>query len=209
MTCPRLGILASPALKRNNAAKRESWLAVNRRRQLAPILCLVLAACGHAKPASQPATATPAAAPTPAVEPRARPTPRPSTAAPVPPAATAPPPTAAPAPSASSQPTPSATPIALPPDAPPQILSVDINETTVHAGDTVSGMVVTSSNVASVEVRVATYGMSLAKVGVGRFALQYTLGALPFFVHGTYQMRIIARNARGDAAQQTLPITVR
>lgn len=79
----------------------------------------------------------------------------------------------------------------------------------MHSGDTVSGMVVTSSNVASVEVRVASYGMTLSKVGVGRFALQYTLGALPFFVHGTYQMKIIARNARGDTAQQSLPITVR
>lgn len=79
----------------------------------------------------------------------------------------------------------------------------------MHSGDTVSGMVVTSSNVASVEVRVDSYGMTLSKVGVGRFALQYTLGALPFFVHGTYQMKIIARNARGDTAQQSLPITVR
>lgn len=70
-------------------------------------------------------------------------------------------------------------------------------------------MVVTSSNVASVEVRVASYGMSLAKVGVGRFALAYTLGTLPFFVHGTYLMQVIARNSRGDMAQQTLPITVR
>ena len=67
----------------------------------------------------------------------------------------------------------------------------------------------TSSNVASVEVRVATYGMTLDKVGVGRFSLAYTLGNLPFFVHGTYVMRIIARNTHGDSAQQTLPITIR
>lgn len=87
-------------------------------------------------------------------------------------------------------------------------MSVDINETTVHSGDTVSGMVITSSNVASVEVRVASYGMALSKVGVGRFALSYTLGSLPFFVRGTYQMKIIARNARGDVAQTSLPITV-
>lgn len=79
----------------------------------------------------------------------------------------------------------------------------------MHSGDTVSGTVITSSNVASVEVRVASYGMSLAKVGVGRFALQYTLGSLPFFVHGTYEMKVIARNTRGDAAEQTVPITVR
>jgi hypothetical protein len=97
----------------------------------------------------------------------------------------------------------------VPPNAPPQILSVSVSRTTVESGDTVSGTVLTSSNVASVEVRVATYGMALSKVGVGRFALAYTVGALPFFVHGTYPMRIIARNTRGDAAEETLPITVR
>jgi hypothetical protein len=97
----------------------------------------------------------------------------------------------------------------LPPNAPPQILSVRVSRTTVESGDTVSGTVLTSSNVASVEVRVATYGMALSKVGVGRFSLAYTVGTLPFFVHGTYPMTIIARNTRGDAAEETLAITVR
>lgn len=185
---------------------------MNRPRWLAPLLCLALAACSHAQQSSQPAAA-PSVAPPPVAPPRARATPRP-TPQPSAPAgsrrepATAPP-SGAPASSASPRPVPSAKPLDLPPNAPPQILSVDINETTVHSGDTVSGTVVTSSNVASVEVRVASYGMTLAKVGVGRFALQYTLGALPFFVHGTYEMRVIARNTRGDVAEQAIPITVR
>jgi hypothetical protein len=97
----------------------------------------------------------------------------------------------------------------LPPNAAPRIVSIAVDKTTVGSGDRVSGTVLTSSNVASVEVRVAGYGMALDKVGVGRFTLDYTLGNLPFFVRGTYEMRIIARNARGDAAQQTVPITVR
>ena len=97
----------------------------------------------------------------------------------------------------------------LPPNAAPRIVSIAVDKTTVGSGDRVSGTVLTSSNVASVEVRVAGYGMALEKVGVGRFTLDYTLGSLPFFVRGTYEMRIIARNAHGDAAQQTLPITVR
>jgi hypothetical protein len=110
-------------------------------------------------------------------------------------------------------PTATATPVTaiprLPPNAAPRILSVAVDKMTVGSGDHVSGTVLTSSNVASVEVRVAGYGVVLHKIGVGRFSLQYTLGSLPFFVHGIYQMRIIARNARGDAAQQTLPITLR
>lgn len=77
------------------------------------------------------------------------------------------------------------------------------------SGDRVYGTVLTSSNVASVEARVAGYGITLNKVGVGRFSLAYTLGNLPFFVRGTYAMQIIARNARGDQTQQSLPITVR
>lgn len=84
-----------------------------------------------------------------------------------------------------------------------------MDKTTVTSGDRVSGTVLTSSNVASVEARVAGYGIVLHKVGVGRFSLTYTVGNLPFFVHGTYQMQIIARNTRGDATQTSLPITVR
>jgi hypothetical protein len=95
------------------------------------------------------------------------------------------------------------------PDAAPQILSVSISETTVHSGDTVTGSVSTTSNVASVEVRIATFGMGMAKTGVGRFALTYPIGNLPFFVRGTFPMRIIARNTRGVSTETTVPITVR
>jgi hypothetical protein len=97
----------------------------------------------------------------------------------------------------------------LPPNAPPQILSVAISETTVHSGDTVSGTVLTTSNVASVEVRVASFGRGLSKAGVGRFTLTYPVGNLPFFVRGTYAMRVIARNTAGASTETSVPITVR
>lgn len=84
-----------------------------------------------------------------------------------------------------------------------------IDKTSVTSGDRVSGTVLTSSNVASVEVRIGGYGVTLDKVGVGRFAMAYTVGNLPFFVHGTFQMQVIARNSRGDKAQTSLPIEVR
>jgi hypothetical protein len=96
----------------------------------------------------------------------------------------------------------------LPPDAPPQILSVAISETTVHSGDTVSGTVLTTSNVASVEVRIASFGRGLDKTGIGRFSLTYPV-SLPFFIRGTFTMRVIARNTRGTSAETTIPITVR
>ncbi|HEY1869120.1 MAG TPA: hypothetical protein VGG70_12555 [Candidatus Cybelea sp.] len=95
------------------------------------------------------------------------------------------------------------------PDAAPQILDVAVSETSVHPGDRVFGRVVTSSNVASVEARIGGYGVSLAKVGVGRFELTYTVGPLPWFVRGNFTMQLTARNTRGDTATRAIPLTVR
>jgi hypothetical protein len=97
----------------------------------------------------------------------------------------------------------------LPPDALPKILAVDVSETTVKPGDTVSGSVVTSSNVASVQARIGGYALSLAKTGVGRFSLTYTVTPLPWFVRGNFTMQVIARNTRGDTAERAIPLIVR
>lgn len=94
-------------------------------------------------------------------------------------------------------------------DVPPQILAIAVSETAVKPGDRVSGSVVTSSNVASVEARIGGYAVSLSKVSVGRFALTYTVGPLPWFVRGTFTMHVTARNERGDAATRAIPLTVR
>ncbi len=94
-------------------------------------------------------------------------------------------------------------------DAPPQILAVAISETTVHPGDRVSGSVITSSNVASVEARIGGYAMSLSKLGVGKFALAYTVAPLPWFVRGSFTLQVIARNTRGDVVTRAIPLTVR
>jgi hypothetical protein len=96
----------------------------------------------------------------------------------------------------------------LPPNAQPRILRVNLNKTTVHGGDTVRGTVVTSSNVASVEARIAVFSMSVPKVGVGRFQLSYVVPKLPFFLHHTYEMLVIARNTRGEETIRSIPITV-
>jgi hypothetical protein len=97
----------------------------------------------------------------------------------------------------------------LPPNAAPRILAVAISETTVHPGDTVSGSVVTTSNVASVQARIGGYAMPLVKTGVGRFALTYTVAPLPWFIRGTFTMLVIATNTRGDTVQREIPLTVR
>jgi hypothetical protein len=97
----------------------------------------------------------------------------------------------------------------LAPDAQPKIVNVSLSETTVRGGDTVSGEVITSSNVASVEVRIAGFSMTMPKTSPGHFALSYTVPSVPFFLHKTYDMNVIARNTRGDATAKSLPITVR
>ncbi|MBV8723795.1 MAG: hypothetical protein JO351_00600 [Candidatus Eremiobacteraeota bacterium] len=94
------------------------------------------------------------------------------------------------------------------PDAAPQILAVSMTETTVHPGDDVSGNVVTSSNVASVQARIGGYAVTLTKVGVGRFALTYHV-SVPWFVRGNFAMRVVARNTRGDTVERSVPIQLR
>jgi|HubBroStandDraft_4_1064222.scaffolds.fasta_scaffold00289_12 hypothetical protein len=167
----------------------------------------VLSSCSHAT-----STTSPAQSPQPTnAHAKPSPTPQPSpTGAPTTPA----PPVITPTPNGSNQPPSTAPHIGrkvtrLAPDAAPQILAVAVTETTVQPGDRVSGSVVTSSNVASVEARIGGYAVTLSKVGVGRFALTYTVGPLPWFVRGNFTMQVIARNARGDAARRAIPLTVR
>jgi hypothetical protein len=98
----------------------------------------------------------------------------------------------------------------LAPDAAPQILAVEIPSQTVVGGQTVVGTVIASSNVASVELRVAGYSRAMEKTGEGQFTIAVTVPRLPFFLRNrTYALQIIAYNMRGDSVAQTLPITVR
>ncbi|HEX3670376.1 MAG TPA: hypothetical protein VHT92_01595 [Candidatus Cybelea sp.] len=181
-------------------ARRAVWIAA---------ALAALAGCSHARKAESPqahptppgrVTATPLATQRPAPAPSksaqaATPNPSPSaTSAATPP--TAPPLTVKKVPR-------------LPPDAKPRILDVAVSETDVRPGDRVFGEVVTTSNVASVEARIGGYAVTLDKVGVGRFQLLYTVGPLPWFVHGSFTMQVIARNTRGDSTTKAIPLTVR
>jgi hypothetical protein len=77
----------------------------------------------------------------------------------------------------------------------------------VHAGDTLSGSVTASSNVASVEIRIGGYGVGMQKVGVGKFALSYVVPNVPF-LHGTFTAQVIARNAAGATVERSVPIQI-
>lgn len=112
-------------------------------------------------------------------------------------------------------PMPAASPMATPtvlmlaPDAAPQILAVRLSSTTPHAGDALDVKVLTSSNVASVELRVGGYGASMSKTDVGRFEMTSTVPRLPFFMSHNLTLQIIARNTAGVAVSQNVPLQVR
>jgi hypothetical protein len=111
--------------------------------------------------------------------------------------------TATPAPTATPKP------VLVPPNAPPRILSVHISSTNVTPGDEISGSVVTTSNVASLEARIATYSIVVPKTDIGTFRLTYKIPEVPFFLRGNYTLMLIARNTRGDHTTKQVPITVR
>ena len=118
---------------------------------------------------------------------------------------------ATPAPSPTPSPTPAPTPtiLMLPPEAPPQILYVQVSSTSPHAGDTLDVLVLASSNVASVELRVGGYGAGMTKTDVGHFESASTVPRLPFFMSHNLTLQIIARNTAGLAVQQTVALHVR
>jgi hypothetical protein len=96
------------------------------------------------------------------------------------------------------------------PDDPPRIVAVEMSAREIRAGQTILGHVTTSTNVASVEARVRGYSAVFSKRGVGEFALNYTLPSMiPWFVHGTYMVRVIARNTAGVQAVRELPVRLR
>ena len=166
--------------------------------------CVLLVSCGHAQTTmDHPMKATLSRTPAPVTA-----SPRPTLTTATVPLATPPPVHASgtASPSATPVPAPKASAVIAPPDAPPRILSVQMGSV-VHSGQKVSGSVVTSSNVASVEARVGGYAATTVKTGVGAFALSYQLPDLPFFFKGrAYSVRIIARNARGDATERDVQV---
>jgi hypothetical protein len=101
-------------------------------------------------------------------------------------------------------------PVMAAPHDPPEIVDVQISSREIRAGDTVFGQVRTSSNVASVEARVAGYSSVLHKVGVGEFAIAYKVPpSIPFYLQHDYSLHLIARNIDGMQATRDLSVTLR
>ncbi|HVN69330.1 MAG TPA: SCO family protein [Candidatus Binatia bacterium] len=100
------------------------------------------------------------------------------------------------------------TPPALPPGAPPRIVTVWMNDTTVRPGKPWTGRIVASTNVASVEIRTESFSFTADRRDFGLFEFsQNVLDVIPQY-HRPYDLRFIARNAAGVMDVRIVPITI-
>jgi hypothetical protein len=101
------------------------------------------------------------------------------------------------------------TPQTLPSGAPPHILDVWINQTTIRSGRQWFGRIVTSTNVASVEVRTESFSFTADRRGFGVFAFSQEILDIISQYRRAYALHIIARNTCGDVDEWVVPIVIR
>lgn len=94
-------------------------------------------------------------------------------------------------------------------DAPPRILGMRFSGEQVRRGKTWTGTIITSTNVASVEVRTNLFSIDVPRRTYGdfRFALR-VYDVPPIFIRA-YRVRVIARNAAGESVEEDFPLRIR
>jgi hypothetical protein len=118
-------------------------------------------------------------------------------------------PTPAPSPSPLPAPEPLPTPLVLAPDAAPQILAVRISDPVLHSGDRVTGTVITSTNVAAVELRIRNMVLRFQRVDFGIWQLSYVVPHVPRTMHRDFTAQIVAMNTAGDKTSRPLALSLR
>jgi hypothetical protein len=94
-------------------------------------------------------------------------------------------------------------------DAPPRILAMRFSSLDIRRPSRWSGVFVTGTNVASVEVRTNLFSIDVPRRTFGRFAFALdVLDTPPIFVR-TYRLRVIARNSAGREYEEDLPFRIR
>ncbi|MEO6835847.1 MAG: hypothetical protein ABI231_08075 [Candidatus Tumulicola sp.] len=102
-----------------------------------------------------------------------------------------------------------AAPIALP-KAAPRIVHIWMSTLTIEAGIWLNGTIVTSTNVASVEVRTAAFSINASHVGPGIFRFHtHVLELPPLSRRHTLELSIIARNTAGTELVEHAPLAIR
>ena len=93
--------------------------------------------------------------------------------------------------------------------AAPQILRLWMNETTIPSGTDWYGRAVTSTNVASLEIRTESFSFIAERTAYGAFQFrQHVLDMVPYYKR-PYILRVIARNTAGDAVEERVRIQFR
>jgi len=106
-------------------------------------------------------------------------------------------------------------PIVAPNAAAPEIVYMYFNTLDVnrlgHGGPSSvwSGSFVTSTNVASVEVRTNLFSIDVPRKAFGRFAFSVDVLDLPPIFVRAYRLRVLARNSAGVIAEEDLPFRIR
>lgn len=101
------------------------------------------------------------------------------------------------------------TPAAAANDAPPKILAMHFSGDEVRRGQTWSGQIITTTNVASVEVRSNLFSINVPRRNFGRFAFTLRVFDVPPIFVRAYQIRVIARNSAGQAVEEHFPFRIR
>ncbi len=83
------------------------------------------------------------------------------------------------------------------PNAPPRIERIWLSDTHLRQGGLIHGAIATTTNVASVEVRTATFSINTPRRTFGQFAFVLKVLMFPPLLKHTYPLQIIARNAAG------------
>jgi hypothetical protein len=94
-------------------------------------------------------------------------------------------------------------------NAAPKILAVALSSNDVRPGQTWSGRIITSTNVASLEIRTNLFSLNVPRRTFGDFSFLLRIYDVPpIFVRG-YDLRIIARNTAGASVEEDLPFRIR
>ena len=101
------------------------------------------------------------------------------------------------------------TPQVAQPQSTPRILALWMNETTIPSGSDWYGRIVTSTNVASVEIRTESFSFVAERTNFGEFSFrQHVLDMVPYYKRH-YMLDVIARNAAGTQTERLVPVEFR
>ena len=94
------------------------------------------------------------------------------------------------------------------PNAPPRIVALQLNETSIAPGSEWTGRIATTTNVASLEIRTESFSFNATRIAYGQFVFdQHVLDIVPQYKR-PYTLQVIARNTAGVADARLIPIVL-